>query len=328
MSGPATIGTGLARTDSGGPGAPDSRAVVLQERENAAMEHLAKRSGFDIATIDERQFEERLKLIKVRQERMRKVIAQVLTEGLHYGNPILYERDGATPKVDADGKPKRAFDQPILLNPGASELRNFFKISVREVEPTQRVVTKEFCSCHVVVGAFDSIGNLLGTAIASCNSKEPRFRFNDAREQLNNIEKQAFKRAANQITAQVTGADAFFYTEDKLEATTAAGRQPWSKEEREEIVALAKQKGVTSKELWGELLEATLGRDKVYAGDDVKELRAAIARLPVPKSGEPVKVGSSLKAAREQAAARASDLDDLQHPPKVLEDDGDLFPDE
>lgn len=278
-----------------GPGHPSAGRDAIALREQGASEALLNRSGFDIANLSEDQFEQGLAKIKLRQERMVRVIAELLRDGIHYGNPVVIDRKTGEP-VMVGGKPKLAFDKPILLNPGASELRNFFRVECHQrAEPQILAFSKDLVSVLVEIGAYDSVGRLLGTAVGACTSAEPRFRFGDPREKINDIIKQAFKRAANQVTAQVTGADAFFVSEAELERVVDEGEEeqkaeagpPWTEEEKTQVYGRAHAKGIRKSRQFAELVDRVLGREYIATGEDVKKLLAEIERLPDLKDVEP-----------------------------------------
>lgn len=201
-------------TETGRAVATRSRSAaesVALQREDAAQEHLARRAGYDVANLSEEEFVRGLARIRVRQQRMQRVLDEVLIKDVHYGNP------------------NNAFTRPILLKPGAEELRQFFRFALKHVSEPQRVITPEYVEVVVRLGVYDHTGRLLAERSAACNTREKRFQrrggngytYTDAREALHDCVAMAEKRAGTLLTLEVTGASAFFANREEFESALA-----------------------------------------------------------------------------------------------------------
>ncbi len=296
------------KVEAGGAPAP---AAAVVRREQEAGHQLVNQPGFDVANLSDEEFQRGLDKVLLRQKRMQKLIGTLLRPDVHFGNP------------------NDAFERDILLDPGASELRNFFRLTAKLIELPVRAESSVYCSVSVTVGLFDSLGRLVGTAIGNCNTMEKRFMkrngqgatYTDAREKVNDCEQMAFKRAANKITAKVTGADAFFSSEEELDR--AMEELPlWTEEEKKKIYGAARRKGITDKDSFAKVVKRILGKDIVCAGEEAKMLLNEIERLPVPTE---VKAEVHEPRATPPKGSRAPEqgsFDDMPEALKEKVDDG------
>lgn len=266
------------------PEEPPTMAEHDLRREAATMA-LAARPGFDLAAVDEQEFERGLERLKVRQRRMLRILDTVLVPGAHYGNP------------------NNAWAKPRLLKPGAEELANLFRLSPRLIGEPVVIQGPEFVSVSVRIALFDSRGFYLAEKGGNCNALEKRFKkksgagftWVDAREALHDCYSMAEKRAFVAVVLGATGADAFFANgevmekalaaeaeeaEDAAEAGTADERKQATREEVREVMFKARDRGIADREQWVAFVEKVLGRRFIAAGD-LPAVRAAIEALPV-----------------------------------------------
>ncbi len=238
-------------------------------RRAATEEHLATRPGFDVATMQQADFEHGLVRVRTRQQRMQRILDEVMTDKVHYGNP------------------NNAFPRPILLKAGAEELRTFFRFTLRRLDES-RTVTKEYCEVVVRLGIFDSVGRLIAERSGACNTMEKRFEkrkgggytYLDAREKLHDCLTMAEKRAGTLLTCEATGASAFFANregmDEALESAEGEVSPVWTDEERKRVYAAAREAGIATKIDMRNFVRDTLGRDRVETGDDVDQLLDAL----------------------------------------------------
>lgn len=245
--------------------------TALEHRREAATIALADKPGFDVALMEEADFQAGLERIKTRQRRLQAIIDTILVPEVHYQSK------------DKDGR--QIFEKPHLTIAGSAELRNFFRLVCRPIEPPTFLATENFVSVSVTVGCFDNAGRLLGSRTGVCNTLERRFQkrgggwtYADPREMTHQCTAMAEKRGAKLITAEVTGAVAFFANEDAMDRAMADAEEeikPWTEEEKQQVFAAAKKKGL-SREEFEDLCEQTLGARPVGTGDDVRRLLKAI----------------------------------------------------
>lgn len=243
----------------------------------------------DLADLTDAEFEGGLKRVKVRQERMARILKESLVEGAHYGNP---ETNG-----------RKAFKKPILFKAGAEELRTLMRFYLERVKDDVVIATPDFCSVTVTLGIFDRFRRLLAVKAGACTTAEKRFQrfdgkgptWKDAREELHNCTAMAEKRAGGLVTCEVTGATAFFANaetmDEVLEGQEDTVITPWSAAEKKEVYAEAAAAGI-GRNAFAKLVMKTLGRAQVGTGIDVAKLRDAIKAYgadpaPVDEPREP-----------------------------------------
>lgn len=299
--------------------------LALQEDRQAA--NLQPLPDHDlVADMPEEDFERALVRIKTRQSRMQKIIDTVLIEGAHYGNPT-------------DSRGNKAFKQPILLQAGAEELRNFFRLTPRHLEPMQITESAAYVSVTVMLGMYDGAGRLLGTKPGSCNSMEKRFRkfngngytYTDAREVLHDCIAMAEKRANTRLTREVTGGTAFFANRDEMEDGLEPDDKPitpWTDVEKKQVYAAAQKKGL-GRSAFAKLALEALGREQIGSGEDVAQLMEAIAKYQKPRGPKAVadaNDGYGEAAAPEQAAPEPEPIDDAALDAEIAQaEQGDAF---
>ncbi len=279
----------------------DRAGHALERQREEAGHALVDRKQFDVANMSEQEFQAGLARLKLRQQRMQQILETVLVEGVHYGNP------------------NNAFPKPMLLQAGAEELRNLFRLQLVRVGEPQEIATKEFCSVTVTMATLDGAGRILAPRTANCNTLEKRFErkdkkgytYTDAREMLHQCYAMAEKRAGTLSTREVTGATGFFAAEEDMEKALAereaeeAGRQPLPEDDRQRFAQAAAKYGITEARLAGFLLEV-LGEERELRVSDVPALRDAIAKL---KAAAPKKKGSAGAAKPEPGDAAEPDLE-------------------
>lgn len=274
------------------PSGPEvSTSVAMDLHREAATRAIAAQPGFDLAAIDEADFERGLDRLKVRQRRMARILDTVLIPGAHYGNP------------------DNAWKKPRLFKAGAEELANLFRFSPRLVGEPVIVAGAEFVSVTVRIALFDSRGHYLAEKGGNCNALEKRFKkksgggftWTDAREALHDCYSMAEKRAFVAAVLGASGAEAFFANgetmekalaaeaeeaEDAAEQGSGSERKQATRDEVRDLMFSARERGIETREAWVEFVERTLGRRFVSAGD-LEKVRAAIEALPKPAQPDP-----------------------------------------
>jgi hypothetical protein len=265
--------------------------LALEHQREAATLALQNKPGFDVAAISEEDFERGLVTIKRRQLRLQRILDTVLIEDVLYGNP-----------KDNSGRP--VFKKPMLFQAGAEELRTFFRLTPRYLEPMQITETQDFVSVTVNIGLFDNAGRLVGTRSANCNSREKRFErtdkkgytYTDARETTHSCIAMAEKRALTFVTREATGATGFFSAEEEMEKGLAGENgepkiEPWTELDKKMVYARAAKIGIKSADEFEKFAKEVLGRDDVrqfIAASEVETLLKAIeARKAGAKPSEP-----------------------------------------
>lgn len=245
------------------------------------------RPDADLGALTELEFEHALAKLETRKRRMDRILESYLVKTAHYGNPLT--RSG-TP----------VFQKPILYRAGADELAVTFGLEViSEVGREDEVIEgPDYCSVTVRRAICDRTGRVIDRTVASCTTKEKRFKktngtgftFDDAREALNDLHAMAEKRAKVRLVVTALGLGAWLAAEEEMEASleTAADEKPltlWTDEEKRQVYDAANARGM-SKRVFLALIQSTLGRDKVGTGADVQQLLAAIAawEKPAPKA--------------------------------------------
>jgi len=250
------------------------------------------RPDADLGALTESEFEHALAKIETRKKRMDRILESHLVPNAHFGNPVT---KGGTP----------VFAKPILYRAGADELAVTFGLQIiAEVDrPDTIVENSEYCSVTVRRAICDRAGRLIDRTVASCTTKEKRFKktngsgytFEDAREALNDLHAMAEKRAKVRLVVTALGLGAWLAAEEEMEASLDATPDekpltPWTDEEKRQVYDAANAKGMGKKTFLA-LIQSTLGREKVGTGADVQQLLAAIAAWEKPtattKADEP-----------------------------------------
>lgn len=267
------------------------------QREAATQVMLANRSGFDIANLSEEEFEQGLTKIQTRQKRMARILETVLVKDVHFGNPKT--RDG-----------RDVFPKPILYQQGAEELRNLFRLRLRHVDDPKIIETAEYVSVTVTVAIEDSAGRLSAPRSGNCNTMEKRFErrdgkgytYKDAREMVHQCLAMAEKRAGTFATKEVTGANAFFATQDEdamlQHLAEAETDEPITDEQRQKLYADCRAAGIKTKEQLAEFVKGTIGEGEIGQKDlaklyDALERRSGKKSVPEAKLGEQHELGDA-----------------------------------
>lgn len=249
--------------------------MEMQPEREAATLALKNRPGYDIATLSDQEFEQGLERLKVRQQRMQRILDTVLHDGIHYGNP------------------KNAFKKPMLLQPGVEELIKLFRLSPKHGHPPIIEATEQFTSVTVMIEIYDSMGRLLAARSGSCNTIEKRFEkksekggytYKDAREMVHNCQAMAEKRALKLAVSAATGATAFFANEEEMAEALAEDvpePTPWTTEEIKAVQKAAVAAGLKTRDDLKAFVSATLGREFVATGEDVATLLIALGKKKV-----------------------------------------------
>jgi len=255
---------------------PTSRHALELRREAASVE-IANRPAATLATMADEDFERGLTQLKLQQTRMLRIIDEVLVENVHYGNP------------------NHAFKNPILMQAGAEELRRLLRLTARELEK-ELVQTPEYCSARIVIGIYGPTGVALAVKEGACTSVEKRFVtkdgkgfiYKDAREVLHQVVTMARKRAEVLATREATGATGFLIGQEEIEqalneaeAAKDPSQQPWTQQQRDQIVAGMKAIGVRSQAEARAFQREALGAERydgveVFTQADAALLLAAI----------------------------------------------------
>jgi hypothetical protein len=260
----ARVATDMQRFDQG-------RAIVERQHD-------------DIAHLTDDQFEDGLRRIKVRFERMERILATALQIDKHYGVP-----------VGRDGRP--AFKKPFLYMSGAEELRNCFGLKCRDFKPAEIIQTKEWTSVTTFTILEDRAGRMVAPRGGNCNTLEGRFRaqgggwtYADAREKLHDCIAMSEKRSAKLSTSEATGATGFFVSEAELAKGIAAGLElqgldtddkpedllkPWTQEQREMVLLAAETAGIKTRGDLRKMLTLVCGRDE----NPITPLRAEVPKI-------------------------------------------------
>jgi hypothetical protein len=307
--------------------------LALQQHREEVTLALQNRPGFDIATVSEDEFAEGLARLKIRQQRMQKILDTVLIDGVHYGNP-----------KTKGGRP--AFKKPMLLQPGVEELQRLFRLTPRHAEPPIITVSEAFASVTVQLDLVDSAGRVVATRSGNCNTIEKRFEkqaggytYTDAREMVHNCLAMAEKRALKLAVSAATGATAFFAAEEEMDKALAEPgadpeeekREPWTADAIKRVRRAAFSVGMKTRDELKVFIQQTLGRVFVGTGDDVAALLEALKRRPAPGVGTgeydepkaaaaPPAADSKPAEAPATAPTAAEDVD----PTSRLDEDDDL----
>jgi len=297
----------------------DSTALALDRQREAASVALLERPAFDIAAMSDAQFEEALALHKKRQERVQKVLLNLLERGLDYGT---------VPGVEGD----------FPWEGAADKVARFLRWNVKLMNDRSVEITNDALLVTLELGIFDQQGQLLATCLRGCSSKEKRFRkrnggwrFDDHREVLNECVSMAAKRAKVAGVLSAAGIKGVFKS---LEARDASdeGAEPWTKEEQRWVKEAAKKAGMKTRDEIRQLAIDVLGRDFVGTGEDVRTLLEAIEAKG--KGETPARVENAAKGAGRPTtplkdtgpdpyASGKPEVNELSELPKALQEDDD-----
>lgn len=243
-----------------------------QEDRLAAHTEIMAVKTRDLASLSDLEFEKGLERVKTIQVRMQRILKETLTVDVHFGR-----------EKDSGGRP--VFKKDRLKKAGAEEIRRIIKLTCKDV--ADPVIVADADACYVVVnrGIFDAYGNCLATARGACHTKEKRFKsrsggwtYTDPREELHNCVAMANKRTDSLLTAEASGATAFFSDGDDMVDALEDEKQikPWTDSEKTIVGEAAATKGM-GRNTFAKVVRDTLGRSEVGTGDDVKKLLNAIA---------------------------------------------------
>lgn len=290
---------------------PRSTADDQQDERLARHQEIMALKTRDLADLSDAEFEKGIQRVLLRQQRMKRLMDDVLIENVHYGR-----------EKDTNGNP--VFKKDRLKKAGAEELRTIVKLTCRDVAEPMIVATAEACYVIVNRGIYDAFGNCLATARAACHTKEKRFKgrgggwtYTDPREELHNCVSMANKRADSSLTSEATGATGHFSDGEDLEDALNDDKPmvPWTDDEKKIVGEAAAKKGM-GRNAYSALIEATLGRQKIGTGDDVVKVLNAIATWVKPGTA-----GDSPKRPNDIPAAGLDPLPADTRTPEEIEEE-------
>lgn len=234
-----------------------------------------------LADLTDQEFDAAVNRMSLVITRQRRIMENVLQEGVHYGNP-------------KDARGNKAFKKDILFQSAADQLTELFRLQWSlGHQPDVEIVTPEFVRVTVHRCLIDMQNRVIATAEGTCTSHEKRFNAygggftwgKDARSELHVIRLQALKRCRVSAVAEGFGLRAWIGTDeeprDPNETDTDSGDNkpviPWTIEEKRAVLDAGAAKGMTRGEA-EKLKIATLGSDRpIGSGKDVELMLAAIA---------------------------------------------------
>jgi len=227
---------------------------------------VANRPGVSLATMSDAEFEAGIEKLKTIQQRVHRLLKEVLIEKVHFGNP-----------EDKSGRP--VFTKPMLYQAGGEELRRLLRMQARILEAPDITIDGTFVSVIVSVGVFSNTGELLAQKLGNCNSLERRFErrdkkgwtYADPREVLHGCLTMATKRATSLATREAAGATGFFAAGDELEEALADDEDPMSQlADKDALAALglkAKEIGIRTRPEMLNLIREAIGAARFDAAD-------------------------------------------------------------
>lgn len=259
-----------------------------RQREAASLAIAGRDAGWALEQLTDEEFDHLLELDRKKEERVRKLITNRLTAGVHYGT---------VPGIQ----------KPFAWEPTADEILKLFRWDCRPIgEPTVHRAT-DYVEATVTVGVFNLRGNQVGaSAMRSCGTLERRFKnqksgkwkFDDPREAVNECVSMAFKRAKVAATLGAAGAKHFFANPELLEAgeeaAETAAAEPvdlLSEEELKPILVAARKAGIPTAAAFRDFITRHLGHAYVTKAD-VEPLRQHIANERAARAGQQVKDGA------------------------------------
>jgi len=241
---------------------------LQKERESRSLALLDERNGWALERLTDDEFTRLLQLDQVREERIKKIIANRLQEGVHYG------------KVTG-------IDRPFAWEPAADEIGKLFRLSF--VLSSDPLIYRDGEYVEATVAGFvrDLSGRPLATAVRSCCTAERRFRkggegkpkFKDARECVNEVVSMATKRAKVAAMLAAAGAKPFFASPELLEAEEAeviSSITPWTEDEKTKVYRAVKDIGIKTAGEFAKFATEVLGRTEIGTGEDVARLMAEV----------------------------------------------------
>jgi len=263
------------RTTAADVSTPEDDAVTITRETALALDRHREavtigkvEPGFDIATLSDEEFERTLKLEKKRQERVKAVILNDLEEGLDYGT--------------VPGVPK-----PFAWEGSGDKIARRFRWTVRLMSEAQVVANADMVMATVEVGVFDTAGRTIHTVVRNCSSTEKRFKnkktgkwkFDDAREVVNECISMAFKRGKVAAVLSAAGAKGYFAAPELLEPAddhVDEEKNTWTPEERSMLFTMAHEAGITNSTAFGWFVDEVLHQNFVRTGVDVEKLVQAL----------------------------------------------------
>lgn len=249
-------------------GDASARKALEKHREGVTIA-LQNRPGFDIADLSDEEFDAGLAREKLRQSRIRRIIMNDLVAGEDYGT---------VPGIS----------KPFAWEGSADKLLTRLRWTCQPMGDPALTITDDYVMASVTVGVYDSMGRLLFSVPRSCSTMERRFKnqktkkwkFDDAREAVNEVVSMAFKRGKIACTLSAAAAKGYFANPEQLQEDDATP-DPWTSEQKQAFYLAAVAAGIKTKGALEAFLQATLGRDEVY-GVDVEKLTAALATYKAP----------------------------------------------
>lgn len=178
----------------------------------------------DLSDLSDDQWRDVLRRSQSADERAKYIMHSVLIENAHYGNPL-----------GVDNKP--LYDRKILYLAGAEKLQKTLKLEyfvmskdteteviAPTLDPFGKIIDPGFVSVTCHRGLMWWNGTVISEHSSNCNSRESRFegadggwRYDDAREVLNECLFMARKRVKVHLVCDVTGLRAYLQTEEEME---------------------------------------------------------------------------------------------------------------
>jgi len=186
----------------------------------------------DLADMTDEAFAQALERGKTAELRAGRILREILIENAHYGNP-----------KGVDGQPM--YPHPILYLGGAEKLIKSFRLSLFAIAPdretevlapardfTGSIIDPGYVSVTVYRGISVPNG-VVSEHASNCNSREPRFegadndrwRYEDAREVLNECIAIARKRCKVHLVCDVLGLRPWLHTEEEMLAAFVPANQ-------------------------------------------------------------------------------------------------------
>ena len=286
-------------------GTRPSVALELDHRREAATLALREQQA-DLAEISDQEFERRLASAKRGYERMQRIFAELMVDGVHYGTK--------------DQRGRNVFKSPDLTQAGVQLLERQFRLTPELLGEPLEIVRPDFVSVTATVQVRDGAGRICAVRGASCTSQEARFferprskgfqdqaappigddeapidtatdaevradkrgkpLYVDAREVLHQCRTMAEKRARKLAVADATQWSAFQKDRSRaaIEAAMKAGARPWTQDEFRQVMKASERAGIKKKSELKALIEKTVAHpEPPLSGDEVVRVLAALA---------------------------------------------------
>lgn len=266
-----------------------------------------------LAEMTDEEFELALGRVKKSIERQRRVMEEVLIEGVHYGNP----------RTD---RGSLAFKKPILMLPGVDHLAETFRCTwgVGEQSDVEEV-SATYVRVTIHRRLYDLRGNVIAQAEGTCVSHEKRFEKSykgqstgwtwgsDPRGALHDIRAMATKRCKVACVLDAFGLRGWLANEDDGAPDQQKSQPivPWTREERQAVMGAALAQGITKEELQY-IKERLFGDRQVGAEKDAADFLAHVKKMT------PADVAAVRRAVNPPSPTPSDD--EYEEFPRALED--------